>query len=373
MKVCVLIDAWEPLWGGGPKNAWEISRRLVKRKKWNIDIFTRSIQEGGRIFGGIQIHSKRRLRIIRVGPTTSFFNIFGRIIWLGTVIVAVWCNHNKKPYDVIHAHAYSAGIPGKILSLLLHVPIIFTVHGSNNLDLHKKTPTAVLEHFILTKISYDRQISVSQSFLKHSNINTPVVIPNGVTMRFFNRIKNRPSQNKNFTLLFVGRFDAVKGVTFLLNAFFRFHTHHKNTKLLLVGYGYEERKVRRFIEQSQLEKSIILKGKQIGQSLIRIYKSVDIVVVPSLSEGQSIVILEALAAKKPVIATNVGDNRLFIQEGKTGFLVQPRNSNELYKVFEKAYQDSHLVSMGVRGYTIVQQYSWEKAAAATADIYESFI
>ena len=43
MRICVLIDAWEPIWGGGQTHVWEICRRLVKRKGWEVDIFTRNL------------------------------------------------------------------------------------------------------------------------------------------------------------------------------------------------------------------------------------------------------------------------------------------------------------------------------------------
>lgn len=373
MRVCVLIDVWEPLWGGGPKNVWEISRRLVKNKNLNIDIFTRSLKENGVVFSRNENYSHNRLRIFRIGPVFAFFNIIGRLTWLVSVILAVLISHRKKPYDLIHAHAYSAGIPGKILSILLSIPIVFTVHGSNNLDLNKKTVTAFFERFILTRILYTRQISVSYSFLKHSNLNHPIVISNGVDLNDFNKKRNSSIQKRLFTFLFVGRFDQIKGVNILVKAFSLFYKKHPNTKLMLVGYGYEEEKIKNTIFQLQLGNAISLKGKQTGKTLIDIYKSVDIVVVPSFSEGQSIVILEAFAAKKPVIATSVGDNARFVVNSKTGFLVFPENMTHLYRVMEKAYLSKRLHIMGQKAHSLVHNYQWDTVTARVKKVYESVI
>lgn len=373
MRVCVLIDAWEPLWGGGPTNAWEISRRLTSEKHWYIDIFTRSLKKDGLVFDRFETYNNQRLRIIRVGPTTSFFNLFSRIIWLGSVMVAVWHNHQQQPYDVIHAHAYSAGIPGKLLNILLRIPIVFTVHGSNNLDLGKKSIVAILERFILTGISYSRQISVSKLFLRYGNVNRIVVIPNGVEINNFNLAKSKNHRNNIFIFLYVGRFDHVKGVDILIKAFDMLHKKYQQTQLQLVGYGYNEGEIKKLVSQYRLGKSVIFRGKQIPQSLIHIYLTVDVVVVPSRSEGQSIVILEAFAAKKPVIATNVGDNAYFVKQGETGFLVVPSDIDGLYQALIEAYCSKNLRMMGINGYHIAKKYSWNIAVKKTKNIYESLV
>ena len=250
---------------------------------------------------------------------------------------------------------------------------MFTVHGSNNLDLHKKTLTAMLERFILTKIFYDQEISVSHSFLQHSNVNIPIVIPNGVERRVFDQVKDIVKRSKKFTFLFVGRFDAIKGVVLLIEAFSDFHKKYANTQLLLIGYGFEERKIINLIKQLHLEDSIIIKGKLVGKPLMYLYKLVDVVVLPSLSEGQPVVILEAFAAKKPIIATDVGDVGRLIKSGKTGFLIQPSSINALHKALVAAYHAKNLKSMGINGYKIVQQYEWDTIAAKTAAVYESLI
>ena len=76
IRVCTLIDAWEPVWGGGQTHVWEITQRLVRKYSYSIDIFTRALKDNKKSYTTKTVFHKGKLRLFRVGPTTSFFNIF---------------------------------------------------------------------------------------------------------------------------------------------------------------------------------------------------------------------------------------------------------------------------------------------------------
>jgi len=75
MRICVLIDVWEPIWGGGPQHVWKMSQILATKYKCEIDVYTRSLRDGYQ-FSSNQSFLKNKLKIIRIGPLTSFSNYF---------------------------------------------------------------------------------------------------------------------------------------------------------------------------------------------------------------------------------------------------------------------------------------------------------
>ncbi len=370
MRACILIDAWEPIWGGGQVHTYEIARRICK-KNWYIDIFTRSlVDDFGRVFGKSEVLNGK-MRIFRVGPAGKFFSIFPRLLWLLVVMYSVFSEHKKNPYSIIHAHAYSAGVPGKILSILLRIPVIFTVHGSNNLDVNKNTLVTHMERIILTKIQYSHQISVTKHFLKYPNVNSVTVIPNGVTTESFDRFKNK--RGKYFTMLWVGRVDPIKGLSILKDATQKFFSKYPKTRLILVG---DKDTLKKIFSNEKTSRHYVLLGQQRGVDLMKVYKSADLFVLPSLSEGMPLTVLEAYAAKLPVLATNVGDIPHMIKNGSSGFLVTPNSVPALLGGMQKSYNlytKKKLKSLGLKGYrTVKESYTWERAVDETIRLYESY-
>lgn len=377
MKVCVLIDAWEPEWGGGQTHVWEISRRLIESHNYSVDIYTRALYDNlGRAYTENEIYFGSKLRIFRTGHISKFFSLTGRLFWVVSVISKVYKNHRQYPYSLIHAHAYVAAVPGKILSILLNIPIVFTVHGANNLELNNKNMAAVVEKWLLTQISFDCEISVSRSFLKYKNVNKRIeIVANGVDLADFNVLENKSRlKNKYFTLLWVGRFDKVKAVDVLLEALKIVVDIHKKVRLMLVGYGSEEKNLQNLAKKLKLDKFVSFEGKKSRKEIYKYYKQADILVLPSRSEGLAITLLEAWAAKVPVIATRVGDHGLLVQHNKNGFLVEPENSQKLAKVIDAAMFCKSLKKYGENGCELVRlKYTWELAIKKINKIYKSLI
>lgn len=372
MNICVLIDAWEPIWGGGQTHVWEISKILVNKYHHKIDIFTRKLKsENNLIYSDDEQYCHKQLNIFRIGPISKFFNPIVRAIWFINVIIEVYEKHKQEKYDLIHAHAYLSGIPGKILSKLLGIPVIFTVHGSNLLDLNKQNPLYYLEKFILTYIKYDAEITVSKSFLKYKNVNSNIIaIPNGVNIEEFAKVIKSKLKNK-FVYLWIGRFDKVKGLPLLLEAFNKLLKHFKNIQLILVGNGPEISSIRLLVDKYQLNKFIKIIPKTDHRNIIKIYKQANVFILPSLSEGQPITILEAWAAKLPVIATNVGDNAELVENGVNGLLIRSNSVEKLYNAMLKIYQNAKLENMGNSGYKLVKNnYSWSDSVMKLNQLYK---
>ncbi len=126
---------------------------------------------------------------------------------------------------------------------------------------------------------------------------------------------------------FVGQLDERKGISYLLEAFRQVHRQHPEAMLLLVGEG----PLRAWIEtQAQswgLAEALVLTGFR--DDVASVMQSVDLLVLPSLWEGFGIVLIEAMAAGKPVVSTRVSSMPEIVEHGTTGLLVPPADADAL--------------------------------------------
>lgn len=341
MKILVLIDAWFPFVGGAQVQIRNLKKIL--KKKYSCHYFI--------------LHS----------PSA---NIVVRLLWSIWVIPQVILLNFKHRFDLIHSHAYWPGVPGKILSTILKIPAVFTVHGSNLLDLKSKSFKAWLEKIILTKIKYDKVISTSSNFLSYKNVNKDImVIHNGVEIdRFKSSSGSKVHQVQR--LLFVGRIEEVKGLEYLIRAFKMALKELKDIELIIIGKGSDENRLKRLVENLGIRNKIIFKHYFNYDDLIKEYLEADVFVLPSLSEGQPLTLLEAWAAKLPVVATAVGENTNMIKDGYNGYLVKPGNAKALAAAILKVIRNKNRMLMGKRGYQLVKKhYHWKKSAQKTYKIY----
>ena len=379
MRLAVVIDVWEPLWGGVQVHILGLSRRLVRDYGCQVDIHTIDFSSEAKVaYPPVESYDSGRLRIIRAGKPRKF-SYLSRLAWTLDVVRSVQDYHRAAPYHLIHAHGYLPGLPGKVLSKLLGIPVVFTVHGSNLLDLNQKSPLSLVEYILLTKIKYDLVISVSQSFLKHPNVNKVVVIPNGVDLAEFQRLASkfpRPGDQPFFKMLYVGRLHKLKGLDLLLQALaeLKEFMRERKAKLFFVGDGQEENYLKTLAQKLAIADLVVFTGKILGEGLLEEYLSADLFILPSLSEGQPLTLLEAGAARLPVLATDVGDNRLLVQNGVNGYLIPPGDLGALKEKIVQALESNGLKQLGEAGHQLVKEkYSLEETARQTFAAYQRVV
>ena len=360
MKVALLIDTWFPQIGGGQINAFAISKRL-SAKGIDIDVITRDT-------GIDNLKPPQNLNVIKLGLKTNPSNLFSQITFLARSYIYVF----KGNYDLVHAHAFLPGIAARLISVTKNIPSVFTVHGTSigtNLNNSFKT---WLEKFILTQILYSAQITVSQDFLRIKNINKNIAyIANGVEIKNFDKVKAKKADDP--TLLFVGRLHRQKNLLNLFRAISIVKKDIPNTKLLIVGDGGQKGALKKIAKDLGLTSNISFEGETLGQELIKLYKSSDVFILPSVYEGQPLSVLEAWAAKLPVIASATGDLLYLVKNGHNGYLIEnPKDPEEIASKIKTALEAKNLQIMGQNGYNfIAKSFSWEKAAEKTLKVYES--
>ncbi len=369
LKVCMIIEAWFPLIGGGQIHTLELSNRLTKEHGCDVDIITRAIKGencnkstfGEKLNDNIKLH--------RVYPTLAYGNLFGRL-WF---ILSSFFFLLRNNYDIIHVHGVLPIIPVKLANMFKRKRIVLTIHGTR-LGVERRDIRGKLRNMIERKLTcgliFDGIITTSRDFLVNKNVNKNIhVIPNGVDINKFDSVS--VGKNKKFKIIYVGRFDKIKGVDFLIKGFKDALKIYSDMELHLVGYGFDENALKKLVEKLNLQNNVFFRGKITGIELIKEYKSSHLFILPSLSEGQPLTLLEAWAAKLPVIVTSVGANIDIVNE-ENGFMIPPKSSESIANAIINAREKENLQMIGINGYELVKkEFTWDNTTKKVYRVYKN--
>jgi len=145
----------------------------------------------------------------------------------------------------------------------------------------------------------------------------------------------------------------------------------KRIHLIIIGSGPEEHHV---IESAKNLENMHFLGYQPKEKTIPLIRGSILLIQPSFTEGISATLLESMACKTPIIATNIGGNKELFVHNKTGILIEPGNSNELLKEIMHMLNDPNLRNEIVRSaYDEVQKYDWLNVGKLYLDLYEKLL
>lgn len=198
------------------------------------------------------------------------------------------------------------------------------------------------------------------------------VIPNGIELeRFCERVKPLPElRDGRPTILFVGRFNEPrKGFRYLLRALPEIKRAVPHVRLVVVGAGRPHHYRRYFAAHGMDE--VIFAGRVSQQDLPRYYASCDVFCAPSTgSESFGIVLLEAMASGRPVVASNIPGYASVIEHGCEGLLVERKNPVALAEALVQLIEDpARRERMGCHGRATAEEYSWDKVSRRVLRYY----
>jgi glycosyltransferase involved in cell wall biosynthesis len=236
---------------------------------------------------------------------------------------------------LIHAHEFTANTYGTLLGRLAGIPVVATVHGKNYYSEQGKRRTAyrfVSRAARMVSVSEDlKQFVVERVSIPPSRIK---VIYNGVEIPPLFDGQRVLSSKKELNLMkwdhvigSVGSLYPVKGQIHLIRALPAILRVHLRTGLVLVGRGDLAEELKAETVRLGVEEHVQFLGFR--SDIPVLLNLMDVFVLPSLSEGLSMALLEAMAAECPVVATRVGGNVELVEEGVTGYLVPSENSQLL--------------------------------------------
>ena len=279
----------------------------------------------------------------------------------------------REGFDIVHLHEPMAPILPLCVLEFSNSVNVGTFHASYS---HQRLYT--LTHPIIKR--WHRRlhgaIAVSPAARRYVNQAFPgdyKIIPNGIDVDHF--ALNTPPwpqyQDGKTNILFVGRLEKRKGLRYLLEAYSKLKWEMPNTRLLVVGPGRPDEGSFEIIGARGLQ-DVELVGKVSYEDLPRYYASADIFCSPATgAESFGIVLLEAMAAGKPIVASNIEGYSGIISHGQQGLLVPRKNSEELAKSLSLLIDNPELAhSMGSRGSQMVQKYRWAAVASQVEDYYE---
>jgi len=288
--------------------------------------------------------------------------------------------------DIIHTQSWS-GVDAAIAKLIAGgARLVHSEHGRNYPHINGEPLKRKIARRCLYRLA-DAVFAVSNEvrdyYCRATGFarNRMLVIPNGIDVRRIDEADTGGAREEfgigvdDFLIGTVARLDATKDTITLARAFARlyFAQASPNLKLLIVGDGDERAAIENFAAERGLLGAVIFTG--VRHDTPRLLRAMNLFALSSLSEGMPITVLEAMAARLPVVATKVGALPEMIEEGVTGFLVEPKDDQALAERFARLCSNRDLArQFGQAGRAAVErEYSLGAMLRSYARLYLSVL
>ena len=363
--------------------------------------------------GGVNLHvanlaeqyAKEGHRVRIIAPCSRKTDQFGadKLIPLGwsiplhtagttaRVVLSMRLENKVKPllerenFDLIHFHEpFCPTLPTTILrhSRAVNVATFHAFHGNRRIvGVSSADRLYTIFRRYVMKNWYSRvhgKIAVSHAALDFVSKHFPGyynIIPNGIDLERYNtNVKPLEQYDDGYVnILFVGRMEKRKGLKYLLQAYSKLKWEYEKIRLLVVGPGNMDSDSERIMgEHSLKDKDVIVAGNVPHTDLPRYYRTADIYCSPATGkESFGIVLLEGMASRTAVVASNITGYAGVMSDGVQGFLVPPKDEDSLATALAKLIEDKELrEAMSNRGLAHVQEFSWDKVAARVMRVYQ---
>lgn len=288
----------------------------------------------------------------------------------------------EKQIDLIHIHGTRATSNVYWAAKNLGLPTVYTIHGWSFHDDQNalvKNARIFFEKWITHKTNCN--ISVSESNQQTGVKNIPgfksVVVHNGIDLTKFNPdCSKRKSLRKElniaedaFIICFVGRMTAQKDPLNLIKAFKKVVEENNKAVLLMIGDGELKEQAIALVKELDLENSVVFQKSR--TDVADVLFSSDIFCLPSLWEGFPIALLEAMAMRKAVIATEVDGSMEIIQNKENGILIKPQNIQMLADAIKELITNNNLRKELAEAaqQTILKDFDVKKMTKKIEDVY----
>ena len=389
MKICIFAKGLPVhIKGGMERHIEDLVNGLIKRG-YEVTIMTTKHPKG------LRREEKENLKIYYVGdkPIRYTKNFYYESAKLFEKL------DKEEKFDIIHSQS-SAGA-GIIKYEVSKLPIIITLHGTSLNEIKSALNSNSLKGYVLAsylflKILADRSdrlllrnankiITVSYQLCNDvkKQYNLPeeklIVIPNGIDTDKFKPMNVDDLKEKlnlsGKVILTVGRIEKQKGYHLLLKILPDILKNH-DVKLVIVGTGSYLPNLKKMAVKLDIRDKFKFTGKVSDNDLPKYYSLADVFAFPTLRmEGLPLVIPEAMACEKPVIASKIGGIPTVIEDKKDGFLIEPNNLKELRDKILMLLEDDKLAKrVGKNSRSkVVKKFSIDKMVDDTIKVYEEVI
>lgn len=297
---------------------------------------------------------------------------------------------NEQKFDVIHAHDWMVTDAAWVLKTTYNTPLVTTIHATEQGrmgGIHTGLQRYV--HQMEWRLTYEsyRVIVNSQHMVEELRgsfdlpLNKIDVIPNGVTPENF-RIDFPENEKRAFRqsfagesqkiVLYVGRLVNEKGVQVLIDAAPKVIQQYPETQFLIVGTGYFMETLKAQAAYLGITQNVRFLGYVADADLLKLFQISDAVAIPSLYEPFGIVALEGMAAGTPVVVSDVGGLRDFVEHMQNGVTTYAGNSDSLAWGILQVLRDPglahHLNQTATKA--VEEVYNWKIITKKTQETYE---
>jgi glycosyltransferase involved in cell wall biosynthesis len=272
----------------------------------------------------------------------------------------------KKDFDIIHAH----NIPSALAMKNSTGKKILTIHGifSKQIgQIHNTSLENISRKYEINALSWADVITVisKESSNYYSNFGYEVSqIPNGINI---SGLKQKSDKQYPKQIIYAGRLSKEKGSETLFKIC---NQLNDEVDLIIVGDGPEKQK----FKDIKLKKNIHFIGYQSHEKTISLIRGSDILIQPSLSEGISTTLLEAMACKTCIVTSNVGGNLELIENYKTGILIDPTDDKLFIEtIYQLVHDESLRKKLSETAFDIIEEYDWKNIGKKYLQLYESLL
>lgn len=367
MKIAILVYLFPPVWLGGTEVAtYNIARELAQRHEVHVLTTSDKGQTKESRQDGFTVHRVAQRSIFLFDMLT--FSI-GCLLKLRQI----------NPGIVQAQGIIPPGVPAFLSKKLLGRPYVVCGQGSD-VYLRSRVNDLVSKQVLKEAravISLTNDMRNAAQSISQRDVS---VIPNGVSLSSFDNLSPQPLRkilnisDEERVILFVGTLRPVKGVKYLIEAMSIINHVDDRVRLLLVGGGEERGNLEILAKRLAVADKVNFMGKVPHQKVPEFMSASDVFVLPSLSEGFPLTILEAMASGLPVVASRVGGLPEIIQEGKNGFLTEPGNPKDIAEKVLGVLGNSQLRRrMSSHNREKAKEYSWERVVKMIEQVYSTVL
>jgi glycosyltransferase involved in cell wall biosynthesis len=343
---------------------------------------------------GISFHGVRNLNL-------PYFSAVSSMLKLRPVISAI--NRNIGGFDILQENSQHAFqllfqfLPRQILP----IPHVVTVHSLSYQTTsagqssflrrlsdrgEENYVTEFSERAILPKADkliansfYTKNVLISQYGIQDSKIKVIYMGHTELELKDSDAKTARslpmPSTIKEPILLFVGRLVRRKGLLNLLKAAGELKLRNVGFKLIIVGTGPEENLCRYQVKELKLERHVIFTGFVDDHTLKELYKASDVVTVPSINEPFGLVVVDAMFAGKPIVASKTGGIPEIVEDRANGLLVDPQNTEAYADALQHFLQHRETsIKIGrVNRIKAAEKFTWKACAQQLSSTYQTLL
>lgn len=378
MKILFFNYEYPPLGGGAGNASYYILQEFAKNPELEVDFVTSSIDDKyhqEKIGENITIH---RLPIGKNNSNIHFQSqkdllAYAKEAWR---FAKQLCK--LKKYDLSHSFfTVPCGYLSWKLKKKFGIPYVISLRGS---DVPGYSERFTFLYKLLTptikKIWKNAQFVIANSeglralALKSEPEHEVGVIYNGINTQEF-RPQPELKNPQKFEIICVSRVTPRKGIRFLIQAVKILSKDHEHVHLTVIGDGNELDSLKHLARADEIADKVSFLGLVPHEQLAAHYAKSDVFVLPSLNEGMSNTMLEALASGLPLIATDTGGTKELVREGENGFVVKMKDPVDLAEKIDRLVIDKFTrEKMAVASRQKAEKMSWENVAK---DYYEAYV